>query len=226
MDTKISERPSSITDLNDVKLNSGEKTSSVNDLFNDIHTTKTETKPENKKEELKTNKQSTPKKTTNTLFTVPVIVLMVLVVILILIIIYIIRKKLTKNDDLIASYEEQKEKILKENAELRKEINLNKQKMKMLNETNQELQDKLNENMHFNTDNHKPKSFKEHKADKWKVSNSYINDKKDSKLKNEIIIEEQPTTMKLEKKQNVTSSEENQNEKEIEQEEYIEDLLN
>lgn len=226
MDTKTSEQPTSVTDLNDIKLNPVEKTSSVNDVFNDIQNTKTETKQENKKEESKTNKQSTPKKTTNTLFTIPVIILMVLVVILILVIIYIIRKKLTKNDDLIANYEEQKEKILKENAELRKEINLNKQKIKMLNETNQELQDKLNENMRFNTDNHKPKTFKEHKADKWKVSNSYINDKKDSKLKNEIVIEEQPTTLKLEKNQSENSSEENQNEKNIEQEEYIEDLLN
>ena len=34
---------------------------------------------------------------------------------------------MNKNDDLISDYEEQKEKILQENSELRTEINLSKQ---------------------------------------------------------------------------------------------------
>lgn len=226
MNNKILESAPNVTDLNGIKLKQDEKMSNVKDLFNDIQITKNEPKKENKTEETKNDKQKTTKKTTNTLFTLPVIILMILVIILILIIIYIIRKKMTKNDDLIAEYEEQKEKILKENAELRKEINLNKQKIKLLNETNQELQDKLNENMHFNSENYKPKTFKEHKADTWKVSNSYINNKKETKLKENIKIEEQPITMKLEKKEDESSIEEDQTEINYEQEKYIEDLLN
>lgn len=260
--------------LDEIKLNVNKKTSSVNDVFENINENKSLpgdssnglNNKDSNKDENKTNNKSDVKgknndksngktsniiKSASTIFTLPVIILMVLVVILIVVIIYIIRKKMNKNDDLISDYEEQKEKILQENSELRKEINLSKQKLKMLSETNQELQNKLDDQNHFKTDNYKPKSFKEHKAEKWNVSNSYINDKKTSNISQELNIQEE-STMKLDpsesmitKKKEVTSNSYNESKNKnnsnvsenvikndseddsnSEQEEYIEELLN
>lgn len=251
--------------LDEIKLNVNKKTSSVNDVFENINENKLlnesglngiNNKDNNKNNDKDSNKNNDKDKINNksngktnniiksasTIFTLPVIILMVLVVILIVVIIYIIRKKMNKNDDLISDYEEQKEKILQENSELRKEINLSKQKLKMLSETNQELQNKLDDQNHFKTENYKPKSFKEHKAEKWNVSNSYISDKKTSNLNQELNIQED-STLKLNpsesigtKKKEVISNNSNASENSIkndseddsnsEQEEYIEDLLN
>ena len=256
--------------LDEIKLNVNKKTSSVNDVFENINENKSlhgdSSNGLNNKDNNKTNIKSDDKgkinnksngktsniiKSASTIFTLPVIILMVLVVILIVVIIYIIRKKMNKNDDLISDYEEQKEKILQENSELRKEINLSKQKLKMLSETNQELQNKLDDQNHFKTENYKPKSFKEHKTEKWNISNSYINDKKTSNLSQELNIQEE-STMKLDpsesmitKKKEVTSNSSNESKNKnnsnisenvikndseddsnSEQEEYIEELLN
>lgn len=199
------------TNLNDIKLeSSATKEETINDLFENIQNStqnlESKNKPVNQKET--TNKKSLNnqenKTNKSTVFTLPVIILMVLIVILILIIIYIIRKKMSKNDELIEDYENQKEKILKENLELRKEIELTKQKVKILTETNQELQEKIDEKQ-YDMGQYKSKTFKEHKADKWEKSNKYIDkNKKESHLKEEMLIEETPDVLKLDLKHNET----------------------
>jgi len=226
------------TNLNDIKLDSNlTKEETINDLFENIQNSnqnlEQKNKPMNQKEtenKKRFNNQEN-KKNKSTIFTLPVIILMILIIILILIIIYIIRKKMNKNDELIEDYETQKEKILKENLELRKEIELTKQKVKLLNETNQELQDKI-DRKEYDMGQYKTKTFKEHKADKWKKSNKYIDEnKKGSQLKEETIIE-QPKTLKLDLEQNMNNHKKNEikdkNETDIteEIEENIENLLN
>lgn len=205
------------TNLNEIKLDSGiTKEETINDLFENVQNSnqnpEQKNKPMNQKEteNKKRLDNQENKKSKSTIFTLPVIILMVLVIVLILIIIYIIRKKMNKNDELIEDYETQKEKLLKENLELRKEIELTKQKVKLLTETNNELQDKIDENQ-YNIGQHKTKSFKEYKADKWKKSNKYIDEnKKSSQLKEEMIIEETPTTLKPDLKLNENKHKKNE----------------
>lgn len=205
------------TNLNDIKLDSTlSKGETINDLFENISTSnqnlESKNKPSNQKEtenKKRFNNQEN-KKNKSTIFTLPVIILIVLIIILILIIIYIIRKKMNKNDELIEDYELQKEKILKENLELQKEIELTKQKVKLLTETNQELQEKIDEKQ-YNMGQYKTKTFKEHKADKWKKSNKYIDEnKKKSQLDKELPIEESDV-LKLDLKQNINKHKKNEN---------------
>ena len=205
------------TNLNEIKLDSGiTKEETINDLFENVQNSnqnpEQKNKPLNQKEteNKKRLDNQENKKSKSTIFTLPVIILMILVIVLILIIIYIIRKKMNKNDELIEDYETQKEKLLKENLELRKEIELTKQRVKLLTETNLELQDKIDENQ-YNIGQHKTKTFKEYKADKWKKSNKYIDEnKKSSQLKEEMMIEETPTTLKPDLKPNENKHKKNE----------------
>ena len=226
------------TNLNDIKLDSNlTKEETINDLFENVQNSnqnlEQKNKPTNQKEteNKKHFNNQENKKNKSTIFTLPVIILMILIIVLVLIIIYIIRKKMNKNDELIEDYETQKEKILKENLELRKEIELTKQKMKLLTETNQELQEKIDKK-EYDIGQYKTKTFKEHKADKWKKSNKYIDEnKKVSQLKDETIIEK-PDTLKLDLEQNVNKHKKNESEEKNEIdatediEENIENLLN
>ena len=164
---------------------------SINDLFENAAAEKKDIQTEApKKEQLKPqpNKVKKPQKT-NGMFTTPIVILMLLIVVLVIVIILILRKKMNKNDDLINDYENQIEELTKELADSKKEINREKNKNKALMETNRELNDKFAEVQNKMDIEFKPKSYKEHKADRFNISNSYSKPK-ESKLKVEEVIED------------------------------------
>jgi hypothetical protein len=186
-------------------------------LFDKTEQKQTDNKTNQKQTDNKTNQKQTDNKTNDktknkSFFTLPIIILLAIILILIVVIIFILKFKTKNTDELLKQNEVQLQSLNEQIIDLEQRNQTLKQQNSKLNNAintlkteNQTLMDNLktNETFEFSKQS-KPKTFAEHKAEKFAKSNKY-NQKDDKKETTEIIIEQEPINMTNELKQNTNS---------------------
>ena len=193
-------------------------------------TTDNTTKKTNEKTSNQNNKQQSNPKSKNTFFTIPIIILMVVILILVVVIIVIIRFK-TKNTDILL--EQSKEHL----EELVKKIDRLEEENKILKQSNSKLQHNLetfkSENKqlineislakrdNFEIQQQRSKTHSELKAEKFNISNNYI--EKNINKNTEQIVDLPQESINMTKEINSTNQ---KNDDTTEEDSDIESLLN
>lgn len=196
----------------------------VNEVPKKLNETPAETK----------TKQQKKTKSKNTFFTLPIVILMIIVLILIIVIIVIIRLKTKNTDMLLEQSKEQLEDLIKNINQLEEENKSLKQTNSTLNNTvdtfkaeNKRLMKELTTPIQENFDvqqQPKSKTHAELKAEKFGISNNYI-EKNNANRNVETIVEQPQETINMTNELNLNKPK-NKTEVTTEEESDIENLLN
>lgn len=180
------------------------------------------------------SKQQKQTKSKNTFFTLPIIILMIVVLILVIVIIVIIRLKTKNTDILLEQSKEQLEELIKNINHLEEENKLLKQTNSKLHNTvetfkaeNKQLMREISNTKQTNFDVQQQPRSKTHaelKAEKFGISNNYI-EKNNASRDVETVVEQPQETINMTKELN-SNKHKNKVEVTTEEESDIENLLN
>lgn len=180
------------------------------------------------------SKQQKQTKSKNTFFTLPIIILMIVVLILIIVIIVIIRLKTKNTDILLEQSKEQLEELVKNINHLEEENKLLKQANSKLHNTvetfkaeNKQLMREISNSKQTNFDVQQQPRSKTHaelKAEKFGISNNYI-EKNSANRDVETVVEQPQETINMTNELNLNKRK-NKVEVTTEEESDIENLLN
>lgn len=180
------------------------------------------------------SKQQKQTESKNTFFTLPIIILMIVVLILIIVIIVIIRLKTKNTDILLEQSKEQLEELVKNINQLEEENKMLKQANSKLHNTvetfkneNRQLIREISNSKQTNFDvqqQPKSKTHSELKAEKFNISNNYI-EKNNANKNIETAVEQPQETINMTNELNLNKRK-NKVEVTTEEESDIENLLN